>query len=188
MDWKKIAPWNWFKEEHGAQTATPSPRIHSSHDPIAALRTEMDRLFDDAVRHTYYPRRHGIPRGFELSGAVASDDSMVTHLRPSVDISEGRKAYAVRVELPGVEPDDVSLEVEGENTLVIRAEKRQDREEEDEGYHWVESTYGTAQRILSLPIDAEVDAVQAKFKNGILRLTIPKHPARTSTACGIDVK
>ncbi|MBW1881971.1 MAG: Hsp20/alpha crystallin family protein [Deltaproteobacteria bacterium] len=184
MDWKKIAPWNWFEEEEQiGPRAAPSARIAPSQDPIVAMRIEMDRLFDDAVRRSY---PHG-PHGFSLTRPVGRDDSRFASLRPRVDISEGSKAYAVRVELPGIEPDDVSLEVEGGNTLIIRAEKRQDREEEDEGYHWVESSYGVAQRILSLPDDADADAVQAKFKNGVLKLSTPKHPVRVSKRRSIDV-
>ncbi len=184
MDWKKIAPWNWFEEEEQtAHRAAPSARIAPSQDPIVAMRIEMDRLFDDAVRRSY-PQG---PRGSGFPGPIGRDDSRFAPLRPTVDISEGRKAYAVRVELPGIEPDDVSIEVERGNTLIIRAEKRQDREEEDEGYHWVESSYGVVQRILSLPDDADADAVQAKFKNGVLKLSIPKHPARASKTRSIDV-
>jgi HSP20 family protein len=187
MDWKKIAPWNWFEEEEqSVHRAAPSHRIAPSQDPIAAMRFEMDRLFDDAVRRSY-PRGSHVAHGFGFPGPIDRDDSMFASLRPTVDISEGRKAYAVRVELPGIEPGDVSLEIEGGNTLIIRAEKRQDREEEDEGYHWVESSYGVVQRILSLPDDADADAVQAKFKNGVLKLSIPKHPARASKTRSIDV-
>jgi len=184
MDWRKTAPWNWFKEEEqSAHRATPPPRIAPSQDPLAVMRIEMDRLFDDAVRRSY---PHG-PHGFGLSGPVGGNDSIFAPLRPTVDISEGRKAYAVRVELPGIEPDDVSIEVERGNTLIIRAEKRQDREESDEGYHWVESSYGATLRILSLPDDADADAVQANFKNGVLKLSIPRHPARASKTHSIGV-
>jgi HSP20 family protein len=136
------------------------------------MRVEMDRYFDDTVRRSY-------PQGFGLPAPIGHEHASFASLRPKIDISEGRAAYSVRVELPGIEPDDVSIEIETGNTLVIRAEKRQDREETDGGYHWVESTYGAVQRILSLPDDAATDAVQAKFKNGVLKLSIPKRPART---------
>ena len=182
MDWKKIAPWNWFKEEEGiGRRPIPSPRISATQDPIAAMRMEMDRLFEDALRSSYLPQgSFPTPRRPEGTGFPA--------LRPTVDISEGRKAYSVRVELPGIEPEDVSIEVEANHTLIIRAEKRQDREEEDEGIHWVESTDGAAQRILSLPDDADADAVEAKFKNGVLKLRIPKQAARASKTRSIDVQ
>jgi len=177
MDWKKIAPWNWFKQE---ESVSPAPRRlpgYGSGDPFSALRAEMDRVFEDAVRHAF-------PRMSWLAEAPAGRPMP---LRPVVDISEGRKAYTVRVELPGVEPDDVSIEAQ-DHTLVLRADKRQTREEEDEGYHCVERSYGAMQRVLSLPDDADADAIEARFKHGVLRLRIPKQPARASHARSIPIE
>jgi len=177
MDWNKIAPWNWFKEEEPAPPAAQIPaRLEGSPDPFSALRMEIDRLLDGGFRR---PISSGL---FSQSvGAVAAP------LRPNVDISEGKKAYAVRAELPGVEQEDVSLEIEG-HTLLIRAEKRQDREEEDEGYHWVERSYGAVQRVLSLPDDADVETIEARFKNGILKLRIPKLAARAAQGRNIQIE
>ena len=179
MEWKKIAPWNWFKDEE-AQTATAASRgvgpIASS-DPFIALRTEMERLFDDTFRRTY-------PGAY---GPSDSSNRFPAVLRPSIDVSEGKKAYTVRAELPGVESEDVSVEVDGQR-LMIRAEKRQQTEEEEEGYHCVESSYGAVQRVLSLPEDADSEAIKASFKNGVLKLRIPKHAARASVAQNIEIE
>ena len=164
MDWKKIAPWNWFKED-------------ASSDPSAAPRTEMERLFDDTLRRSF----PGMPWLPAIPGRIP------TSLRPSVDISEGKKAYSVRAELPGVAREDVSIEVEG-HTLVIRAEKRQETEEEEEGYHCVERSYGAMSRVLSLPDDADGEAIEAKLKNGVLKLRIPKHAARASNARSVQIQ
>jgi HSP20 family protein len=176
MDWKKIAPWNWFKQEE-AEVAPRRPAwpATSGADPFAALRAEMDRVFEDAVRRTF-------PQLGKLPGRAGA-----APLRAAVDISEGRKAYTVRAELPGVEPDDLSIEVEG-GTLVLRADKRQEREEEDEGYHCIERSYGAVQRVLSLPDDADAENIDARFKNGVLRLRIPKHAGRASRARSIEVR
>ncbi|MAG33934.1 MAG: heat-shock protein Hsp20 [Deltaproteobacteria bacterium] len=182
MDWKKIAPWNWFQHEeagHGGKAAPSSPA--PTNDPISALRLEMDRLFDEVAGRPFL----GSPLFRSRSGASTRDSAP---LRPSVDISEGRKAYTVRVELPGVEGSDVSLEIEDGHTLILRAEKRQDHEEENEDCHCVESTFGAVQRILSLPEDADAEATEAKFKNGVLKLKIPKQPARSSTSHAIKVQ
>ena len=112
MDWKKIAPWNWFKEEEDRGSGRPV-RAGTPSDPLGMLRSEMERLFDETFS-SHFP---------------AATSSPVMRLRPDVDISEGRKAYTVRAEMPGVELDDVSIEVEG-RTLAIRAEKRRESEEE----------------------------------------------------------
>jgi HSP20 family protein len=137
----------------------------------------MEQLFDDTFRRAF----PGIPALPAFAGSIP------TSLRPSVDISEGKKAYTVRAELPGVDVADVSIEVEG-STLVIRAEKRQETEEEEEGYHCVERTYGVMQRVITLPEDADGDAIDAKFNNGVLKLRIPKHAARASNARSIEVQ
>ena len=174
MDWKKIAPWNWFKDEEPAGAALVSPRSQASPDPFATLRAEMEQLFDDTFRRSF----PGVPA---LAGRVPAS------LRPSVDISEGKKAYTVRAELPGVELQDVLIEVEG-TALLIRAEKRQETEQDEEGYHCVERSYGAMQRVLTLPDDADGEAIEAKFKNGVLKLRIPKHAARASSARSIEVR
>jgi HSP20 family protein len=177
MDWKKIAPWNWFKDEGVPARAVQSQSGTDPSDPFANVRSEMERLFDEGFRRSF----PSIPRLAPFS------EGMLTPLRPSVDISEGKKAYAVRAELPGVELEDVSIEVE-DQTLVIRAEKRHESDEEDEGYHCVERSYGAMQRMLSLPDDADGEAIEAKFKNGVLKLRIPKHAARASNAQSIEIQ
>jgi HSP20 family protein len=144
MDWKKAAPWNWFKDEEassnaGSHLAHRAPLLRS----IERSRDEFERLVEDVFRRpeSGWPVMPDGSRGIDLP------------LRPKVDISEGKKAYTVRAELPGVDRDDVSLSVDGQ-TLTIRAEKRQEREEEEEGYHLVESAYGSVQRMLSLTRDS----------------------------------
>ena len=182
MDWKKIAPWNWFEDEapNAPGPARPAPRLAPSGDPITDLRAEMDRLFEDVVRRTF-PASPGV-------GSAPDRERGFAPLRPHVDISEGRTAYRVRVELPGVEREDVSLETREDGRLVLRAEKRLEHEEEDEGYHCVESRYGAVQRILCLPRDADASAIEARFKNGVLKLTIPKRSAPATGAQSIEVQ
>jgi HSP20 family protein len=175
MDWKKIAPWNWFKEEETPALSTAA-RAGAGTDPLASFRTEMERMFEESVR-----------RLLPQAGGAGDEEGAASLLRPSIDISEGRKAYTVSAELPGVEADDVSIEIE-DQTLVIRAEKRSESDEEEEGYHWVERSYGVAQRVLSLPDDAEGDKVEARFRNGVLKLRIPKRPARASRARSVEVQ
>ncbi len=177
MDWKKIAPWNWFRDEE-QETSVPArragPRPTAGGDPLTTLRSEMDRLFDELFDRTRSPLGG-------RSGLIPAP------LRPDVDISEGGKGYTIRAELPGVEPEDVHLEIDGQ-TLAIRAEKRQEHEEEDEGYHCIERSYGAVQRVLSLPDDADADAIDARFKHGVLTLRVPRHAAPASAARRIEIQ
>ena len=92
MDWKRIAPWNWFKDE-ALEHATQMPvRAHAPSDPFLPVRAEIERLFDNTIG----PALLGMPR------VPANLERLQTSLRPSVDIAEGKKAYTVRAELPGV--------------------------------------------------------------------------------------
>lgn len=182
MNWKMIAPWNWFLAEESAdRPAARIPRLAVSQDPMNALRAEMNRHFEDTVRRSF-------PSGALPSTSLRGTAEVFAPLRPVVDISESRKSYSVRIELPGVEPADVSLEIKDDNTLVLRAEKRREHQEDDEGVHWVESTYGAVQRVLSLPNDADADSAEAKFKNGVLRLRISKQEGQASKSRKIEIQ
>lgn len=166
MDWKKIAPWNWFRTEQERDVRAVTPM--RAPDPFTALRGEMERAFEDVAR------RFGSGSPWELPWpSLRAPDESPSQLRPSVDISEGRKAYTVRLDLPGVDKDDVTLRIE-DDTLLIRGEKKQEKEESEEGYHCVERSYGMFQRVLSLPEDADPAGIDGKFRNGVLKVTIPK--------------
>ena len=164
MNWKRIAPWNWFKDEEEATVAVET-RGRTRPDGGENLLAELERLLEI---------------GRQQPGAISD------LLRPNVDISEGKKSYIVRADLPGIELTDLTIEVDG-HTLAIRGEKRQERESDDEGYHCIERSSGFVQRVLSLPADADAEAIDAKFKNGVLELRIPKHSAPASSARSIEI-
>jgi HSP20 family protein len=71
--------------------------------------------------------------------------------------------------------------------LALRSQM-EESEEEDEGYHCVERSYGMVQRMLSLPDDADPDAIEAKFKNGVLELRIPKRASTASRGRLIEIQ
>ena len=126
MDWKKIAPWNWFEDEapDAPGPARPTPRLAPSGDPITDLRAEMDRLFEDVVRRTF-PASPGV-------GSAPDRERGFAPLRPHVDIAEGRTAYKVRVELPGVEREELG----GVHLAVVAARRRRvDRSRVVQGSH-----------------------------------------------------
>lgn len=93
--------------------------------------------------------------------------------RPTVDISETKKHYVIKVELPEVEKDDVAVSVEN-GLLTISGERRFEKEEETETTHRVESMYGRFTRSFTLPADADEEQISAKSKNGVLKVRIPK--------------
>jgi HSP20 family protein len=92
---------------------------------------------------------------------------------PAVDITEDDGKYVVTVEVPGASKDDVTVEAH-ENVLTIRGEKRSEREEKKEQARYIERRYGSFSRSFTLPANAAADRISATFKDGILRIELPK--------------
>src|SRR5215469_2226179 len=92
---------------------------------------------------------------------------------PAVDIYEDQDAIVVRAELAGVKPEDVTISVEN-NVLTLSGERKLERKEEREGYHRIETVYGSFTRSFVLPESAKADDVEAEMTEGILTLRIPK--------------
>jgi HSP20 family protein len=94
---------------------------------------------------------------------------------PAVDIFEDDDAITVRAELPGVNPEDVRIEVDN-NVLTISGERKLEREEQREGYHRIESSYGVFTRSFALPESVDPTKVEAEIDQGILTVRIAKKP------------
>ncbi|MBW1989654.1 MAG: Hsp20/alpha crystallin family protein [Deltaproteobacteria bacterium] len=172
MERNKLAPWNWFRTEE-----TDLPVEGSYADPISRMHREMDRMFEELLQSfgVLAPRREGPARG------------MVGVFRPSLDVAATDKEYTVSVELPGVDKDDVSVEVEND-TLRIWGQKQQKEEKKEQDYYRVERAYGCFQRVLSLPEDADADNIQASFKNGVMKISIPRKQTVEGKSRQIEVQ
>jgi len=120
------------------------------------LRSEMDRVFDDF---------------FGLM--PARREGSATMWSPSVDISETADNFVVRAELPGMKKDDIELEVEN-NVLSIRGERKFEKTDEGENYHFMERSYGSFYRSFTLPKNVDSETIGAEYKDGMLIVTIPK--------------
>jgi HSP20 family protein len=92
---------------------------------------------------------------------------------PAVDIYEDADAITVKAEVPGIKPEDVNISVEN-NVLTLSGERKLERSEEREGYHRIESSYGSFTRSFVLPESCNADEVEADMTEGILTLRIPK--------------
>lgn len=106
---------------------------------------------------------------------VASGEKSIMNWKPTVDISETKKAYLIKAELPEVSKEDLDLSVEN-GMLTISGERRYEAEadEEDETRHRIERMYGRFSRSFSLPKDADVENISARSKDGLLKVRIPK--------------
>ncbi|MCC6502928.1 MAG: Hsp20/alpha crystallin family protein [Deltaproteobacteria bacterium] len=131
------------------------------------LQERMSRIFDEAL--------------LKYRGGGAANGGWY----PPVDIYETEENIILKAELPGVDPESVSIDV-GENTLSLRGERKLEKGFTDENYHRMERFYGTFHRAFSLPYPVDGDGVKASFKDGVLKITIPKK--RHSGAGSIKVK
>jgi len=94
---------------------------------------------------------------------------------PAVDLIDKQDKLVAKVELPGVEKKDVKLSLNDSN-LTIQGEMKKDEESKKEDYYYRERAYGNYSRTISLPTEIDKERIKAKFKNGILEITMPKKP------------
>jgi len=99
-------------------------------------------------------------------------DGQATWL-PAMDIRESKDGYTVTAELPGMSKKDFNIAVE-DNVLTISGERSLETEGEDENYHRIERSYGSFKRSFTLPIQVVQDKVDARYKDGILTIALPK--------------
>ena len=136
------------------------PRLYRR-SALPSLRDvrSADRLFDD------------LWRGFGLApGELASAHP---GFAPRMDIRETDEELVFKAELPGVEEKDFEVVLE-DDVLILKGEKRTERESEDKGVHRVEIRSGNFERRFALPFEADPEAVKAAYRNGILTVTVPK--------------
>jgi HSP20 family protein len=102
------------------------------------------------------------------------DEAMtVAEWAPLVDITEDEKEYLIKAELPEVKKDDVKVSVQ-DGVLTIAGERKSEKEEKNKKFHRVEWAYGSFSRSFTLPEDADADKVAGDFKDGVLKVHVPK--------------
>jgi HSP20 family protein len=96
-----------------------------------------------------------------------------TEWMPSADISETKKEFLIKAELPGVEKSDIHVLI-NEGALTIEGENKRHKEEDDETLHRVESFYGKFSRTFAMPDNIDDSKIKAECKNGMLKVHLPK--------------
>jgi HSP20 family protein len=162
-----------IKKAPPAQTTIP--------DVWQSFRGEMDRLFDRFGGGFGFP---SLRRMFDIEPAWRSSFSFSV---PAIDMSEDEKTYKISAELPGLDPKDIDVSVTGD-MLVLRGEKRQEKEEKDKNYHFSERAYGSFQRAFELPASVDRSKIGADFSKGVLTITLPKTAAAQQPTKKIAVK
>lgn len=131
---------------------------------------EMDRVFED----------FGFGRGRLARGAEA------TQWSPQIEMLQRGNDLVVRADLPGLTKEDIHVDI-ADDTLTIRGERRQEQEEEREGWYRSERSYGSFYRSVPLPEGAIADSAKASFKDGVLEITLQAPPREVSRGRKVNV-
>jgi HSP20 family protein len=98
-----------------------------------------------------------------------------TNFIPAVDIYEDEKRIVLKLEVSGIPEKDLDVTVEN-NTLVVKGERKFEKEEKEENFHRIERRYGSFSRAFTLPTTVEAENIDAKYENGVLKLELKKKP------------
>jgi len=143
------------------------------YDPFRDLRTlqeEVNRLFSTNLTRGF--AEEGIGRGA---------------WNPSVDIYENKDQIVLEAELPGMNREDFELSVEN-NVIVLRGERQFEKKDEADNYHRVERSYGSFTRSFTLPQTVSAEGATAEYRNGVLRVTLPKREEAKSRRIEISAE
>ncbi len=133
------------------------------------LQRNINQLFDNRV------------------GSRSEEGVGLSTWTPSVDIFEDEASYLVKIELPEVSREDVKVNL-NENNLSVTGERRLENEDKRDGYHRVERSYGQFYRSFTLPPNVNPEAINAEFRDGVLRLTLPKKEEAKPKQIEVQVK
>ena len=165
-----LVPWRWGSLRH-----VDEPRSFDSlRAEMDALHRNIDRLFSEMWSGSFGPSL--------LSDAWASN-----RVTPRLDVVEDDEAFRVSVELPGMTDKDVAVELH-DRTLVIRGEKKEEKEAKENEVYRRERAYGSIRRTIELPGDVDSAKIDAKFGDGVLTIDLPKTAESQQRVKQIPVK
>ncbi|GAB61040.1 MAG: Hsp20/alpha crystallin family protein [Candidatus Jettenia sp.] len=124
---------------------------------ISSLQNEMNRMFD-----RFFKGSDLSEFGMETGGWI-----------PPIDLSETNEKVTVKAEIPGIDPKDIDISIQ-ENTLLIKGEKKEEKEEKNKSFYRMERRYGSFSRSIPLPPSVDSNKVTAEYKNGVLEITLQK--------------
>lgn len=123
-------------------------------------------------------------KGFFVRPVVAGNQDALPRMR--VEVAEKNGAYAVTAELPGVKKEDIKVDIDGAQVTLSAEVKREKEATDAERLLHTERLYGKVSRSFALPQELDEEKVEAKFKDGVLQLTLPKKAAPARKAITIQ--
>jgi HSP20 family protein len=148
--------------------------------PFDGLRKEVDRLFDEFGDDFWR-------RPFRPLAAFEWNWPKKFAAAPAVDVAETDKSYEVTAELPGMDEKNIQVNLTDDG-ITIKGEKKEETEENKKDYYVSERRYGSFERYFTLPEGVDANKVEATFKNGVLKVTLPKTAEAQKPAKKIEVK
>lgn len=134
-----------------------SPIRYSPIRNLANFRWRMDSMLDDVFGDRFWGDRTDLIRGWN----------------PKVDIFGEEGQIVLKAELPGVDKDNISIDVNG-RMLTVKGERSADNEVKEDNYYMRERSYGKFERSFTLPAETDLEQIKAEYKDGVLKLNIPK--------------
>ncbi len=166
MSLKDLITWNSRK---------PLRTRHDMQYPSVSLQGEMGRLFDEFMRS--FDGFHNLP----------FREGRFDEFVPNLNVSENDKEVEVTAEVAGMDEKDVDVTLK-DDILTIKGEKKQEKEDEGKDYYHQERSYGSFQRSLHIPCEIDSDEIDASFKKGVLKITLPKSAKAQENVRRIEVK
>jgi HSP20 family protein len=111
----------------------------------------------------------------------------IEYWAPQIEISQQNNELVVRADLPGMKREDISVDIR-ENELTISGERRQEQENNSNGYYQSERSYGSFYRVIPLPDGAMADQANATFRNGVLEIRMPAPPEQVTRGRKLEIK
>ena len=144
--------------------------LRNPEEEIIRLRNRMNRVLNDLARGVEQP---------EPLDEIG--------WRPALDVLEDKDNITVRVDMPGVKPDEIDLYISSD-VLHIKGERKQEIGREDENYHAIERGYGKFDRRVALPTKTEEDNITASYKDGVLTVKLPKREEEVTGKIKVELE
>ena len=158
----------WIPEDRERMLSDMTNRMNS-------LQREFNQFFDNVAGN------------WRSSPIVLESEKFFNRFVPSINVRENDKEITVTAELPGLEEKDIHV-THSDKELILEGEKKIENRDEKDTAHIIESSYGSFRRIIGLPSTIDLTKIDAKFKNGILTITMPKSDKAKEDVKKIEVK
>ena len=130
-------------------------------DPFRGFQREINSLFDDFLAD------------FPVISQQHEEGLAPSVFIPKIDVSESDNEMKISAELPGMDEKDISVEIENDS-VTIRGERKENKEDKGKNWYRREQSYGSFSRLIPLPSGVEGEKARAKFKKGVLNISVPK--------------